>query len=638
MPTEAQQHSSIKQLSIGELMDGRYFYVPAYQRGYRWKKNQVEDLLRDLLAFTNEKKQNDFYSLQPVIARKINRERLQKTLHDNVTLDAAEKRGIWEIVDGQQRITTILILYRYLLDKLNIKIDDNDMVEGEGKQLYHVIYETRPGLKILLDHKNKFEELDCDQDVDTYHLCKAYEYIGNFIDTEGKKYVDGGSVFAERSTLFGLLNGATGAYSGSVQITWYQLPSEGNIDVEHEFQKINSGKIKLTDAELIKGLLLRGRNFDANSIEIKQEQSALEWENIENILQNDAFWRFLTKEQKQIKKGENTESPSRIDLIFNLISKEDSKEEAIDIRQYGLFRYYNDKLEHKEGKELSDEISKIWADVRRLFWILKDWYENPITYNYIGLLTQFDVNISEITKALRNIEGNEGTHEDFIVYLKQKIVSVGLLDKNCEISYSNRDKRRLKNTLLAANVALLNRLYVSAKEKDEMGDFSMYKFPFAAYSKEKWDIEHIDSYTDTPLEDDTEAANEWIKQTIEDLGINNEIKESLSKMNCHEQINKLRILAGETVEVVNPEIKNSIGNLALLNQSINRSYKNMLFCIKRKRIIKEIEAGTFVPLVTQYIFFKLFDTNGTALHKWSENDMQCHKEYIKSLISDYFNI
>ena len=49
--------------------DGRYFYIPAYQRGYRWSEKQVGDLLRDLLCFANDKKEDfDFYCLQPVIA------------------------------------------------------------------------------------------------------------------------------------------------------------------------------------------------------------------------------------------------------------------------------------------------------------------------------------------------------------------------------------------------------------------------------------------------------------------------------------------------------------------------------------------------------------------------------------------
>ena len=46
--------NSIYQYAIGELLDGRYFYIPSYQRGYRWTEKQVGDLLRDLLCFAND--------------------------------------------------------------------------------------------------------------------------------------------------------------------------------------------------------------------------------------------------------------------------------------------------------------------------------------------------------------------------------------------------------------------------------------------------------------------------------------------------------------------------------------------------------------------------------------------------------
>ena len=73
--------NSIEQYAIGELLDGRYFYIPSYQRGYRWTDKQVDDLLRDLLCFANDTKDDyDFYCLQPIIARPITDEKKLKEL------------------------------------------------------------------------------------------------------------------------------------------------------------------------------------------------------------------------------------------------------------------------------------------------------------------------------------------------------------------------------------------------------------------------------------------------------------------------------------------------------------------------------------------------------------------------------
>ena len=79
--------NSIEQYAIGELLDGRYFYIPSYQRGYRWTDKQVDDLLRDLLCFANDTKDDyDFYCLQPIIARPITDEKklkVAKTEHSH---------------------------------------------------------------------------------------------------------------------------------------------------------------------------------------------------------------------------------------------------------------------------------------------------------------------------------------------------------------------------------------------------------------------------------------------------------------------------------------------------------------------------------------------------------------------------
>ena len=79
--------NTIYQYAIGELLDGRYFYIPSYQRGYRWTEKQVGDLLRDLLCFANDyadegkdKKQDQFYCLQPIIARPITDESKLKSI------------------------------------------------------------------------------------------------------------------------------------------------------------------------------------------------------------------------------------------------------------------------------------------------------------------------------------------------------------------------------------------------------------------------------------------------------------------------------------------------------------------------------------------------------------------------------
>ena len=67
------------------------FYIPSYQRGYRWGENEVIRLLDDV--YTNGKKN---YCLQPIVVRK--------------------KGDAYELVDGQQRFTTLYLIYKYMHD------------------------------------------------------------------------------------------------------------------------------------------------------------------------------------------------------------------------------------------------------------------------------------------------------------------------------------------------------------------------------------------------------------------------------------------------------------------------------------------------------------------------------------------
>ena len=53
--------------SINELVEDKQYFIPSYQRGYRWGKNQVQNLLNDLEEFMKKYYQKDamFYCLQP---------------------------------------------------------------------------------------------------------------------------------------------------------------------------------------------------------------------------------------------------------------------------------------------------------------------------------------------------------------------------------------------------------------------------------------------------------------------------------------------------------------------------------------------------------------------------------------------
>ena len=95
--------SKLTEKPIAELL-GLNFFIPSYQRGYRWTERQVEDLLDDINAFTpvpiEKYNSKTWYCLQPIVVKECDEETKAKN----------KLEGIWyEVIDGQQRLTTIFL-------------------------------------------------------------------------------------------------------------------------------------------------------------------------------------------------------------------------------------------------------------------------------------------------------------------------------------------------------------------------------------------------------------------------------------------------------------------------------------------------------------------------------------------------
>ena len=140
--------NNIELKSIDELL-GMSFFIPAYQRGYRWNTQQVKDLLEDIQEFIDKKKEG-FYCIQPLVVRrnipdtkisdfKAGLEQLSTASSGKVLVDETEKlifkNTQWEVIDGQQRLTTIHILLQVL----------------DSEKRYFIEYQTRKGSKEFLD-------------------------------------------------------------------------------------------------------------------------------------------------------------------------------------------------------------------------------------------------------------------------------------------------------------------------------------------------------------------------------------------------------------------------------------------------------------------------------------------------------
>lgn len=109
-----QKENSLELKTINELQKA-HFFVDSYQRGYKWKEQQVTELLDDIDEF-EPKQESDFYCLQPVVVKR----KTEGTQY------------YWELIDGQQRMTTIFIILTYLTNEqyFSLRYDTENLVQS----------------------------------------------------------------------------------------------------------------------------------------------------------------------------------------------------------------------------------------------------------------------------------------------------------------------------------------------------------------------------------------------------------------------------------------------------------------------------------------------------------------------------
>ena len=571
---------------------GKNYYIPNYQRGYRWGKDEVTKLLDDIWDFARHRK-SQFYCLQPLII-------LPQEPSDE------EETVRYEVLDGQQRLTTLNLIVHYI----------NEHFPGNEKYPeMHLHYQTRPesskafsSIHIGEDGRRVRMEDGLKPSIDFWHIKHAYGHIHNWFIEKAKDACFNDNTFQE-------------VFLDKVKVIWYEIDrGEDPIKV---FERNNIGKIPLADVELIKAFMFKGDNrSDSNHLR-RQLEIAREWDEIEQGLRNSNLWAFIfgNKPMPDICIGQ---------LFVVTLGLEDEKKPKI-------YDIVERKLEKEEGY-----LEDLWRDVKDLYSMIVDWYHDHKAYHYIGYLTQMGVKVQSIW-ALRR---EDDTKAQFIDKLRSNI-SKGEIQN---LHYSEDDgfyklngEKQSKELYSGEEVFPLLLLY---NIELCLREGSTERFPFETLQVEgekriKWDIEHIDSQTPREIKS-KEEQNVWLKATREALGskIDETLGESIEKyiaqkLNEQEKFEALREQLQALAEEKEDAYSQSIGNLALLDAGTNRSYGNSLFINKRAELQKREQKGQFIPQGTKIAFMKYFTGSRLALDKWSTEDKRAHEAYIYDLVKDY---
>ncbi|MBQ7912203.1 MAG: DUF262 domain-containing protein [Clostridia bacterium] len=598
--------------TLGDIVNSdRPFYIKNYQRGYRWSKTEITELLKDVYAIDSE-----HYCMQPIVVAECdedlsNKKRLKDIDSEKKVLLASDEKHeqSYELIDGQQRLTTIWII-RQCLSQYGAKLDN-----------YEVYYELNRG-------------------VDEYYLNNAVTYIDEFFKTSSRTNAQIDQKKIERFV----------KNLEKLFFIWYEVDSNQNA----VFKSLNAGKIPLTNAELFKAMLLNEDDDKQNSS--VYERIAFEWDAIEKSLRNDDFWYFIS--------NDTSDEKTRIDYVLEVYANrilenlEKPEKDNLDIDKERFSFLAIQKYMQNKVKSAQD----IWQGVVETYNTLYSWYKNDDLYHAIGFL------VASKNKKV----GSKATASEVILELyknhatEQKSVLVGVVQRKiyetyfqktlenkktmdltiADCGYDKLPKAHLRAILLMSNIYAT--YYAVDKEK------RVLRFPFHIYKANRaenvgdnehfnFDIEHIKPQTIAMLdgnEGEFLAAVKALKAELEcDL---NEAKKSPDKEldlnTLQENINEIdayvrnkndmdakkacKRIWNEYAQKHNDAPDNELSNLVLLNSDINRSYHNAFFNEKRKRIIEEDKSGVYIPICTKNAFLKYYGNQDkdANLIWWTQSD------------------
>lgn len=598
---------------------GEHFLIPDYQRGYRWESQQVSDLLNDISFFYSEYP-GESYSMQPIVVKK--------------------RDCRWEVVDGQQRLTTVLLILQALGHTESFTLD------------YQILEKSS-------SHISDIANCPEIEDINLFHMKQAYNTVLKWVNGNvGKNYS------------FKSIDDLVSFCLNNLKFLWYRADLVDDSPGEKIFRRLNIGKIELTQSELIKALFLSKDNFEKDAVN-RREELAHQWDTIESSLQNDEFWLFISNLK-------DDKSPTRIEFVLKYLfaAYRDSLFEISDLdddinSRDALFRAYYDTFRHNRQK-----FQSLWLKITDIIATWQLWYEDVTLYHLLGYLLFPKPECVSLHTLYEKWQTS--LYDDFMAYVTNAIKHSVIDTFDASHVYASIDKngnekdhkRQAFKYLVLMNVLHVLRQNVAHLNNPTYKQGVFYKFPFHLLKKEikkpgdGWDVEHIDSATTNTL-DQWKSQREWILSSYLSLTddqrreLNSDTNLSIffnsnsddeSQEAFKSLVSKISSWIEPTGEIKYPE-KNRIYNYALLDSSTNRSYKNAIFPTKRQHIRnketgellyadwnkdrieikREAKKSAFVPPCTLNVFTKHYSYMPGTFLRWTLFDALDYEKEIVSL-------
>ena len=585
--------------SLEDALKKKHFVVKSYQRGYRWTERQVRELCEDIATFAEKRKKpgedsasdgerGDIYFLQPLIVRR----------------DGED----WELIDGQQRLTTLFLMDAVLCRAL----------QRQSALSLHITYETRPQsgecLKRLAedpDHADSPEgKAQASKNIDFHYMAQASCVVRQFFHEH-----------TPDEHLYRIL-------TQNVRVLWYDVtPEEGS--AEERFTRLNMGRIPLTCAELCRALLLSAPG--EGDMREKSRKSALlgsMWDDMERSLREEDFMAFLG--------GDQGDDAPRMGFLLDLYTGRGNNTDELF-----SFHAISKLLEEKTAESILHELSLQHE-------YLRFWYEDNEYYHRLGYLNNVEGRsvLGELLKQAKT--SPKPALRDWISdRIRGSITRNGAFPVLEDLHYPQN------NHIILRLLFLFNVEYARRRKR---------RFPFRMYRRNSWSLEHIQAQNVEALHTKDQWQT-WAKEHEKALstlrfaalppaaGVTEEAF-TAERKRCTEELQSFLVQKNPTREDFDALSRtvfdfmkrmsasggsdvHSLFNLALLDQNANSSLNNSLFVVKRMKILEKIKKGEDIPPATEAVFLRYFTEEEETLPWWSEKDREGYAKALHEMLDAF---
>lgn len=559
MGNEQELIFSVRQVFQDRLGKDWKYRIPDYQRGYKWTEKNVKALLKDIMDF-RQVNDDQFYCLQ------------------NITVAPADGH-YYNVIDGQQRLTTLFILLCYLGEGSTV----------DGKLIYAVRESTEEYLQSDIRSRKCWstEYQHTPQHQDEYYILKAAETIRTWFEDE-RTLEEVNSLQKEFSEK--LLD--------NTKLIINEV--EGN---EHQtFSNLNGKNIPLDAADLIRAMLITDavkEGKEKTDIEPYRARMGAEIDGMDRIWSGEGiqvwFRQLLPVEvERNAKQRRFDISAHPINLLYILFLL--SRPESHDSISFEVFESY-----------LKSSKNDTFKAIKKFHNDMMDWFEDINLYHFVGfLMFHYKGNrqvhsFEEISfKNVYQLWVQQSSKKAFLVKIKQIISSLLLSDV---LSEEQKEKGEDSAKVLLGkirfnmeanwyvdpklpSILILNDIILTENSE------SLNRIPPSFLRVNDEDREHISCQT--PGKKDLGNKERWREDIaqLKKFEVAEDKKEAFqAKLEKMEQmIDKedeiTPEIAQNIIEMLTEFGLNSIGNIVLLNESVNRGYHNSPFVEKRVAILK----------------------------------------------------